>query len=75
MGVVTVMNFQSHAGRQGGDHGRLRPARQGGESVAKTLRQHGVDVTAIHNHALMDVPRLFCMHFWANDDPSSWRGR
>src|SRR5436309_1946827 len=38
-------------------------------AVAKTLRQQGVDVTAIHNHALMDVPRLFYMHFWANDDP------
>ena len=37
--------------------------------MAKTLRQHEVDVTAIHNHALMDSPRLFYMHFWANDDP------
>jgi len=26
-------------------------------------------VTAIHNHGLMDMPRLFYMHFWANDDP------
>jgi uncharacterized protein DUF1259 len=26
------------------------------------------DVTALHNHALMDVPRLFYMHFWATDD-------
>ena len=31
--------------------------------------QHGIDVTAIHNHGLMDMPRLFYMHFWANDDP------
>jgi hypothetical protein len=31
--------------------------------------QHRVDVTAIHTHALMDMPRLFYMHFWANDDP------
>jgi len=36
--------------------------------VARTLRQHGIDVTAIHNHALMDTPRLFYMHFWAVDD-------
>jgi hypothetical protein len=34
-----------------------------------TLRQLGGDVTATHNHALMDTPRLFYMHFWANDDP------
>ena len=37
--------------------------------VAKTLREHGIQVTALHNHALTDTPRLFYMHFWANDDP------
>jgi hypothetical protein len=36
--------------------------------VARMLRQHGIDVTAIHNHGLMDTPRLFYMHFWATDD-------
>jgi hypothetical protein len=36
--------------------------------VARTLRQHGIDVTAIHNHGLQDSPRLFYMHFWAHDD-------
>lgn len=35
--------------------------------VARTLRQHGIDVTAIHNHGLLDVPRLFYMHFWGVD--------
>ena len=37
-------------------------------AVARALRQHGIDVTAIHNHGLTDTPRLFYMHFWANDD-------
>ena len=32
------------------------------------LRLHGIEVTAIHNHMLGDEPRLFFMHFWANDD-------
>jgi hypothetical protein len=36
--------------------------------VAKALREHGIEVTALHNHALGDNPRLFYMHFWANDD-------
>jgi Domain of Unknown Function (DUF1259) len=36
--------------------------------VARMLRQHGIEVTAIHNHGLMDTPRLFYMHFWATDD-------
>ena len=38
--------------------------------VARTLRQHGIDVTAIHNHGLLDKPRLFYMHFWAVDVPA-----
>jgi hypothetical protein len=25
-------------------------------------------VTAIHSHMLGEQPRLFFMHFWANDD-------
>jgi len=25
-------------------------------------------VTALHNHMLDEQPRLFFMHFWANDD-------
>jgi hypothetical protein len=35
--------------------------------VLKELREHGIEVTAIHNHMLDDEPRLFFMHFWAND--------
>ena len=65
MGVVTVMNFQPRAAITGDFvllDKELNP-------VARTLRQHGVEVTAIHNHALMDTPRLFYMHFWANDEP------
>jgi hypothetical protein len=26
------------------------------------------DVQSLHNHTLNDEPRLFLMHFWANDD-------
>ena len=25
-------------------------------------------VTAVHSHMLTEEPRLFFMHFWANDD-------
>ena len=34
----------------------------------KALRGNGIEVTALHNHMLDDQPRLFFMHFWANDD-------
>jgi hypothetical protein len=36
--------------------------------VMKALRANGIEVTALHNHMLADEPRLFFMHFWANDD-------
>ena len=34
----------------------------------QALRDNGIEVTALHNHMLDDEPRLFFMHFWANDD-------
>ena len=37
--------------------------------VLRALRSNGIEVTAVHNHMLDDEPRLFFMHFWANDDP------
>ena len=36
--------------------------------VVKALRENGIDVTAIHGHMLDEQPRLFFLHFWANDD-------
>jgi len=68
MGVVTVMNFQPTSDGKAAITGDFVLIDKEVNAVAKTLRQHGVDVTAIHNHALMDMPRLFYMHFWANDD-------
>jgi hypothetical protein len=32
------------------------------------LRSHGINVTALHSHMLTEQPRLFFIHFWANDD-------
>ena len=28
----------------------------------------GIEIVEVHNHSLDDQPRLFYMHFWANDD-------
>jgi uncharacterized protein DUF1259 len=69
MGVVTVMNFQPTRDGKAAITGDFVLIDKEVNAVARTLRQHGVDVTAIHNHALMDTPRLFYMHFWANDEP------
>ena len=39
--------------------------------VLRALREHGIEVTALHNHMLDDQPRLFFMHFWGVDRPRS----
>jgi len=36
--------------------------------VLKALREHGIEVTALHSHMIDESPRLYFMHFWANDD-------
>jgi hypothetical protein len=68
MGVVTVMNFQPTADGKAAITGDFVLVDKEVNPVARTLRQHGIDVTAIHNHGLQDTPRLFYMHFWATDD-------
>ena len=32
-------------------------------SVIRPLREHGIQVTALHSHMLTESPRLFFMHF------------
>jgi len=36
--------------------------------VIRILRGGGITITALHSHMLEETPRLFFMHFWANDD-------
>src|SRR5215470_12766709 len=68
MGVVTVLNFQPTADGKAAITGDFVLVDKEVNAVARALRQHGIDVTAIHNHGLQDTPRLFYMHFWATDD-------
>jgi hypothetical protein len=70
MGVVTVLNFQPTAGGRAAITGDFVLIDKEVNAVARALRDHGIEVTAIHNHGLTDSPRLFYMHFWANDDPA-----
>ena len=68
MGVTTVLNFQATGDGKAAITGDFVLIDKEVKSVAQTLLQHGIDVTALHNHGLMDMPRLFYMHFWATDD-------
>ena len=39
--------------------------------LEERLASHGIAVGALHSHMLEETPRLFFMHFWANDDASA----
>ena len=34
--------------------------------VMRALRQHGIQITALHSHMVGEEPRLYFMHFWAD---------
>lgn len=68
MGVATGINFQPTGGGKAAITGDFVLAGSEVNPVIKTLRENGIEVTALHGHMLTEEPRLFFMHFWANDD-------
>jgi hypothetical protein len=68
MGVATAINFQPTGAGKAAITGDFVLLGKEVNPVLKALRQNGIEVTALHNHMLTEEPRLFFMHFWANDD-------
>ena len=68
MGVSTAINFQPTGGGKAAITGDFVMRASEVNHVIRALREHGIEVTAIHSHMLEELPRLFFMHFWANDD-------
>jgi uncharacterized protein DUF1259 len=68
MGTATGINFQPTGGGKAAITGDLVMVSSEVNPVLRTLRQHGIEVTALHSHMIEDSPHLFFMHFWANDD-------
>jgi Domain of Unknown Function (DUF1259) len=68
MGVATAINFQSTESSRAAVTGDFALLGKEINPVMKALRQNGIEVTAVHSHMLTEEPRLFFMHFWANDD-------
>ena len=68
MGVATALNFQPAGNGKAAITGDFVLLANEVNPVIKALRQNGIAVTALHSHMLMEEPRLFFMHFWANDD-------
>jgi hypothetical protein len=68
LGLATAINFQPTGGGKAAITGDFVLAAQEVNPVIKALRENGIEVTALHSHMLTEEPRLFFMHFWANDD-------
>jgi hypothetical protein len=68
MGSAIAINFQPTEPGKAATTGDFVLTADEVNPVIKALQANGVEVTAVHNHMLSDEPRLFFMHFWANDD-------
>ena len=68
LGVATGLGFQPTGGGKAAITGDLVMTANEVNPVIEALRANGIEVTALHSHMLTEQPRLFFMHFWANDD-------
>ena len=68
MGVAIGINFQPSGGGRAAITGDFVLTSDEVNPVILALRTRGIEVTALHSHMLDEQPRLFFMHFWANDD-------
>jgi hypothetical protein len=68
MGLATGINFQPTGGGKAAITGDFVLTGAEVNPVIKALREHDIEVTAVHSHMLDEQPRLIFMHFWANDD-------
>ena len=68
MGVANGINFQPTGGGKAAITGDFLVTGEEVNPLIRTLRQNGIEVTAIHSHMLTEQPRMIFIHFWANDD-------
>jgi hypothetical protein len=68
LGLATGIGFQPTGGGKAAITGDFVMTTEEVNPVIKALRANNIEVTALHSHMLDEEPRLFFMHFWANDD-------
>jgi len=68
MGTGTAINLQPTGAGKAAITGDFVLIASEVNPVMKALRQNGIEVTALHSHMVDETPRLYFMHFWANDD-------
>jgi hypothetical protein len=69
MGVATAINFQPTGANTAAITGDFILAGSEVNPVAQALHATGIEVTAMHQHHIGEQPKVYYMHFWANDDP------
>lgn len=68
MGTAIAINFQPTGGGNAAITGDFVVTGEEVNPMIRALREHDIEVTAIHSHMIDEQPRLFFVHFWANDD-------
>jgi hypothetical protein len=68
LGTAIAINFQSTGTGKAAITGDFVLIGSEVSPVLKALRENGIEVTALHSHMIDEEPRLYFMHFWANDD-------
>ncbi len=68
LGLATGVAFQPTGNAKAAITGDFVLLDEEVNPVLKTLKQNGIEITALHSHMLGEQPRLYFMHFWANDD-------
>ena len=67
MGTAIAINFQPTGDGKAASTGDFVLTASEVNPALRALRQGNIEVTALHSHMLNEEPRLFFMHFWAND--------
>ena len=68
MGGANGINFQPTGNGKAAITGDFLVTGNEVNPLIQALRQGDIEVTAIHSHMLDEQPRMFFIHFWANDD-------
>jgi len=67
-GLGTAINFQPTGGGKAAITGDFVLLGSEVNPVIRALQANGIAPAAIHTHLIDETPKLYFMHFWANDD-------
>jgi uncharacterized protein DUF1259 len=68
LGGANAINFQPTGNGKAGITGDFLVTGNEVNPLIRALRAGDIEVTAIHSHMLDEQPRMFFIHFWANDE-------